>query len=71
MADIADQAADRQALLERQALAMRKDTSNRPRPNGECHECGDDVDGERIFCDAECAQDWEREQERIKRRNMQ
>ena len=64
MADIADQASDYQARLEAAALAKRRDTSNRPTANGECHYCGENVTGERIFCNAVCARDWNHEQER-------
>lgn len=66
MADIADHASDYQARLEAQALTRRKDTSNRPTPNGECHFCGEDVTGEQIFCDAACARRWNHEQERLR-----
>lgn len=67
MADIADLAADRQALINNVSASLRKDVSNRPTPNGECHYCGDDVTGERIFCDSVCARKWNHEQERLKR----
>lgn len=64
MADVADQAAHAQSVLEAQALSRRQDTSNRPTPNGECHYCGELVDHPKIFCDADCANDWHYEQER-------
>lgn len=66
MADIADQASENQEHLNRQALSHRRDISDRPTPNGECHACGEHVDGERIFCDSVCARDWNHEQLRKK-----
>lgn len=66
MADIADHASEYQERMQSAALARRHDTSDRPTPNGECHACGEDVEGERIFCDSACARDWNHEQQRRK-----
>jgi hypothetical protein len=67
MADVADQAAERLETILEAGLAHRVDTSNRPMADGECHCCGDCVEGARIFCDAVCARKWNHEQERLKR----
>lgn len=68
MADVADQAAERREFMEREALTYRKDTTGRPQPVGGCHACGEEVTGERIFCDAFCARVWDQKQERGNRR---
>jgi hypothetical protein len=31
-------------------------TQPKPKANGRCHECGDEVDGKKIYCDA-CKRD--------------
>lgn len=67
MADVADLADVRRETMERAALSYRADTSNTPKPIGECHHCGEEVDGERIFCDAVCARAWNHDQERMRR----
>lgn len=61
MADEADMTADRD---EREApmriAASRKPTS--PAPNGHCMSCGDPVPEGHRYCDAECREDFEREE---------
>lgn len=34
--------------------------------SGYCHYCETPLDGERKFCDAECAKDWHWERQRLK-----
>lgn len=61
MADEADLAFD----SEQRHLSMALAASKRPgalRPSGACHNCGnDDGIGDRLFCDVDCAEDWEYE----------
>lgn len=66
MADLADLATERSDTILQAGLAHRKPVVHLP-PNGECHYCGDDVEGERIFCDSTCARKWNHEQERLRR----
>lgn len=49
------------------ALSVRKPTG--PVANGECHNCGEDVADNLRWCDAECRNAWEQEQEADRRRN--
>jgi len=37
------------------------------RANGKCHYCGECVTGKLLFCSADCAQDFEREDEQLRR----
>lgn len=67
MADVADLAAERYETILAAGLAHCKRSEYRPAPIGECHHCGEDVTGERIFCDSVCARKWNHEQERLKR----
>lgn len=61
MADEADITDERMALeLPRLIAASRKPVG--PAACGACHFCGEPVTGTRVFCDEDCAQDWQREQ---------
>lgn len=68
MADEADMAKEIEELALKHALAHRKAVVNLP-PKGYCYNCDEPlkpevVDGKRqhrrIFCDRDCADDWER-----------
>ena len=64
MTDIIDQAND---LIEREMkmrLAQRR-TSVLP-PIGECYNCGEHLDGDRRWCDADCRDDHDK-RERLKK----
>jgi hypothetical protein len=60
MADEADLAFDSEQRHLTQALAAQRHRSAVLRPVGICHHCGneDGIDG-RLFCDSDCAADWE------------
>ncbi|GAC1529389.1 MAG: hypothetical protein NVS2B4_07720 [Ramlibacter sp.] len=62
MADEADLAFDTEQQLLSMALAAQRGRSNALQPVGCCHHCGN---GEamvgRLFCDTDCAADWEYE----------
>ena len=62
MADEADLAFDTEQQLLTQALAAQRRRSRVLQPFGACHHCGNE-DGieNRLFCDADCADDWEYE----------
>jgi predicted nucleic acid binding AN1-type Zn finger protein len=62
MADEADLAFDSEQRHLSTALAAQRSRSAALRPAGSCHYCGND-DGlaERLFCDSDCAADWEYE----------
>ena len=66
MADIIDQAQD---LIEKEAasrLAARRFTFLAP--TGECYNCGEVVAHDRLFCDADCRDDYDRRQRLEKNR---
>ena len=45
-----------------QALAAQRSRHGRLQPKGSCHNCGNTVAiADRLFCDADCAADWEYE----------
>lgn len=45
-----------QAYIER----VRKRSGFGPKPTGQCFNCDEPVDAERLFCDPECREDYER-----------
>ena len=62
MADEADIAFDSEQRHLSHALAAQRSRSVVLRPVGYCHNCGNaDGIGERLFCDSDCAADWEYE----------
>lgn len=62
MADEADLAFDSEQRYLTQALAAQRQQVGVLRAIGSCHNCGN-ADGieERLFCDGDCAADWEYE----------
>jgi hypothetical protein len=60
MADEADLAFDSEQRYLTQALAAQRSRRDVLLPAGCCHNCGntDGID-DRLFCDSECASDWE------------
>ncbi|MGX5913927.1 hypothetical protein ACR0ST_04275 [Aliidiomarina sp. Khilg15.8] len=65
MADPVDNAQPEQELALKVAIANKRVVP--PKPNGECHTCGEDEDMEQgaSFCCRKCAQLWERKQRGI------
>lgn len=63
MADEVDLAFEAQERHLSMAIAAQRRAGTRQlKPIGSCHWCGNDQDlGVRLFCDAECSGDWERE----------
>jgi hypothetical protein len=58
--DEADLAFDSEQRYLSQALAAQRSRQGGLRAIGSCHNCGNDEGiGERLFCDADCAADWE------------
>lgn len=58
MADEADLAFDSEQRHLTHALAAQRSRSATLRPAGYCHNCGEDLQA-RLFCDPDCAADWE------------
>ena len=63
MADEADLAFDSEQRHLTMALAAQRSRTATMRPAGACHHCGG-TDGiaDRLFCDSDCAADWEYEE---------
>jgi hypothetical protein len=62
MADIADLAFDSEQRHFMSALAAQRSKRTGLLPTGACHNCGNSEGvGVRLFCDADCAADWEYE----------
>jgi hypothetical protein len=60
MADEADLAFDSEQRHLTHALAAQRRRVGVLQPTGCCHNCGNDEDlGDRLFCDSDCAADWE------------
>jgi len=62
MADEADLAFDSEQRHLTQALAAQRRRSRELQPFGSCHYCGNEEGlADRLFCDPDCADDWEYE----------
>jgi hypothetical protein len=59
MADEADLAFDSEQRHLKNALAAQRSRSAVLRPVGCCHNCGNEDVEDRLFCDSDCAADWE------------
>lgn len=72
MADEADLAFDSEQRHLTHALAAQRSRSATLRAVGSCHYCGN-ADGiaERLFCDSDCAADWEYEDALRRRLGLQ
>lgn len=62
MADFADLGAAREEMD--RALALKMRALEGPAATGYCLACGVALDGGRRWCDADCRDDWQREQAR-------
>lgn len=62
MADEADLAFETEQSHLKLALAAQRGRTTVLRPIGSCHNCGNTEDlADRLFCDSDCAEDWEYE----------
>ena len=62
MADEADLAFDSEQRHLTMALAAQRSRGGALRPVGHCHQCGEPSTAARLFCDTDCAADWEYEE---------
>lgn len=65
MPDMIDQAAEYEVRDRERALARRE--AGGPPACGECHYCGAPLKDGRRWCDSHCRDDWQREQDAIRR----
>ena len=61
MADIVDEAQEREEELRAKALAVRRPTG--PVPCGFCYNCEAEIAHGLRWCDTDCAEDWKRLQD--------
>lgn len=61
MSDVIDDANERADLFLNVAKGQRRREG--PAPNGRCHYCSESVAKGNRFCDTECRDEWEREQQ--------
>lgn len=65
MPDFGDKSLESAELFLGVALANRvkdaQESNNKLRPQGHCHHCAEKVEDLKIFCDSECARDYDRE----------
>lgn len=59
MSDNLDRSAEHQELILKSQIATRKDTGN-VTPTGTCHYCKESVAQPKLFCDGDCADDFDR-----------
>lgn len=65
MADIIDNANDTADLFLRESLRKQQQrATSTPSGIGMCLFCGEEVEGDRRWCDAVCRDDWQRRQKR-------
>jgi len=67
MTDIYDQASDREEQDRNLAIEHHRKANKSLLPVGSCYFCDSAINESRIFCDKECADDWEMEQSAKKR----
>ncbi|MFJ2987757.1 DUF2116 family Zn-ribbon domain-containing protein [Collimonas sp. NPDC087041] len=69
MSDIADRAAWR---IEKDLQNARADVMKQPTLNsdGHCHFCDEQIAHERLFCDVDCRDDYDKEQAALRRTGM-
>ena len=63
MSDVVDAASEQQQHYLNQCMELQADRAashKGPTPIGVCHNCDEDVTGPRLFCDGQCAAEWEK-----------
>lgn len=63
--DDCEKAQERDALNLQESINVqrqRASAAQAPKPSGECHNphCGEDLEGEKLFCNANCATEYEK-----------
>lgn len=59
-ADILDLVSEQQDTINKMRIAEIRNRGRELEPCGECHFCESPVQGQQLFCDADCSQDYER-----------
>lgn len=69
MSDIFDQASDREQLERDLAIASARKPSASAQATGHCLWCNAQIEQGKRWCDAECREDWELNQQAFRRKN--
>jgi len=67
MTDIYDQATFREEQERERSIAAARRVGKRIEPTGACHWCGEAVEADRRFCDADCRDGWQKQDSARKR----
>ena len=65
MSDFADDASAQEEMERELSIAHHRKNTNSLLPVGRCHFCNSPVQPMLLFCDFDCGQDWEREQQAL------
>jgi len=68
--DDADRAFEHEDMMRRAAVQGARAGGRGLRPVGECYACDEEVAPGRLFCDADCAQEFERQRRLLANRRM-
>ncbi len=61
MADQLDQASDLEELQRQQSIAAHLATTDqRMKSTGQCHNCQEELQGDTLFCDSDCRDDYDK-----------
>lgn len=59
MSDILDKSTRQQEVVMKSLLSVRKEVPD-IKPTGRCHYCDEDIEEPKLFCDGDCADDFEK-----------
>lgn len=59
MSDILDKSARQQEVIMESLLKVRRDVPDIV-PTGKCHYCDEDIEMPKLFCDGDCADDYDK-----------
>ena len=63
MSDFADDASEQEEMERELSIAFHRKKTHGLLPVGSCHFCNSQVASTLLFCDGDCRDDWEREQQ--------
>jgi len=69
MADAIDKACDREQLDRDLAIARARNSQSAAKATGRCLSCNAALEQGKRWCDAECREDWELDQQAFHRKN--
>ncbi len=60
--DVIDIASEQEAVMLAAQIQQASKSYNKLVPKGTCHYCDEDVPSDRLFCNRDCSQDYDKEQ---------